>query len=169
MLRPFIFVVVVGLAVIACTPELSQDDVREIVQTEVSQVELPEGARGPEGVAGPQGRQGEPGAPGPAGPKGRQGEPGAPGPPGLQGPPGPAGATGATSVVEGCIDAYKGLSDAALRLLVAGESDDPLLDELSGDDLRALFEAGCWILFGTEGEGSDLIDAILLAESSSTQ
>ena len=76
----------------ACTPGLSESDIRRIIREEaIPGPQGPPGPTGPQGEQGPRGDQGEPGPEGIQGPKGEQGEQGDPGP---QGPRGAAGVAG---------------------------------------------------------------------------
>ena len=95
------------LAFLACTPGLSESDIRRIVREEaIPGPQGPPGPTGPQGEQGPRGDQGDPGPegiqgskgeqgdPGPQGPRGEAGAPGDPGPSGPMGPPGPMGQQG---------------------------------------------------------------------------
>ena len=107
-MRVVAFVVVaVGLIVagFGCGPsdEAIQDMVRQEVERQVAEIEVPPGAQGPQGEPGPagprgdvgtqgrEGQRGEPGISGREGPRGDQGLPGREGPPGV---PGAAGSQG---------------------------------------------------------------------------
>ncbi len=86
-------VLIAGMfAVIGCQP--SEEEIRRIAQTEVANIEVPEGEQGPPGEAGPQGERGLPGPQGEAGSQGQQGPPGEAGDQGERGLPGEKGAQG---------------------------------------------------------------------------
>ncbi len=154
-MRTLILVAIATLTLAACAPNLDENDIRQIVQTEVAQIEIPEGPPGPQGPRGLDGRQGDPGVPGPAGPPGRQGEPG------VSGPPGAATSSEAT-VVQQCVAAYEAISATALRALMLSdpEFDRSFIDAMTDDDVRGLAAAGCWILFGTGVDAGDVMDAL---------
>ena len=84
----------VMFAVAGCSQPLSEEEIRQIVQSEVAKLELPEGERGPQGEAGPQGERGPQGKAGPQGEQGERGLQGERGPPGEVGPPGERGPQG---------------------------------------------------------------------------
>ncbi len=96
-----VFVLLAGIiAVIGCSPSPSEEEIRQIVQSEVAKLELPEGERGSQGEAGAQGEHGargplgEAGAQGARGERGLQGEAGARGERGLQSEAGAQGERG---------------------------------------------------------------------------
>ena len=82
----------------ACTSQLTEDDVRRIVQEEVPSGIVgpagPEGPQGPQGIQGEPGQMGERGLEGPQGPKGDVGPKGEKGDTGKQGPQGEQGLQG---------------------------------------------------------------------------
>ena len=90
-----VFVLLAGIiAVIGCSPSPSEEEIRQIVQSEVAKLELPEGERGPLGEAGAQGERGERGPLGEAGAQGERGERGLRGEAGAQGERGERGEQG---------------------------------------------------------------------------
>ena len=96
-----ILTLLLGLASLACTGGLTEDEVVAIVQQHAvpgpagqADPPGPHGPEGPPGVAGPRGLQGQSGPAGPQGPAGRQGQAGVGGLPGPEGPTGPEGPPG---------------------------------------------------------------------------
>ena len=78
---------------IACSPGLTEEEVRAIVQEEISAA-IQSVRAGPQGPQGTQGRMGAPGKLGPTGRHGQVGPAGEQGPPGERGPDGEEGVTG---------------------------------------------------------------------------
>ena len=148
-------------ALIACQQSLTEDQVRQIVQSEVAAAiggidqgpPGPEGKPGPSGPAGPVGPSGPPGETGPAGPMGPEGsvgpagsrgEGGPSGPRGERGPVGPPGSQGTTELspvdqrriqsLEGRIRTLSNNIDTVGKDMVTLENDVVKRSRLSGFD-----------------------------------
>ena len=80
---------------IACSPGLTEEDVRRIAEEyAIPGSPGPQGEKGDTGEQGPQGEKGDRGAQGRIGPQGSRGEQGPQGEQGIQGPAGPVGPQG---------------------------------------------------------------------------
>ena len=95
------------LAVVGCSTSTSEEEIRRIVQSEIAEMELPEGERGPQGEPGEQGPRGE------AGPQGERGEQGPQGPRGGQGEGGEQSEPGEASTVPDELTEVAGLCGIA--------------------------------------------------------
>ena len=90
-----VFVLIAGIfAVVGCSQPPSEEEIRQIVQSEIAKLQLPEGERGPQGGAGSQGERGTQGEAGAQGERGTQGEAGSQGERGPQAEAGPQGERG---------------------------------------------------------------------------